>query len=241
MLLEYPNKFATCKICGSQAAEKFRVPRSKETGKPIPSAADDCRYFECPICYFCFSCDLDVVEHRDVYGDAYWGELGDVRLGVPQAFRLTMMASQLLEKPIYECDILDFGCGRGNFIEVGRNETALQIWGTDINAPPRGKEYFLPAIDRQFDIIVSVEVIEHLIDPLTTFRTIKSWLKPEGVFAFQTACYDPGSDRTWWYIGPANGHISFYSQEAFDYAFALLGGRCRVLWRGYPGIQAWQF
>ena len=47
--------------------------------------------------------------------------------------------------------------------------------------------------------------------------------------------------RDWWYVGPDNGHISLYSREAFDYAFKELGGKERLMWRGYPGVQAWQF
>lgn len=66
-------------------------------------------------------------------------------------------------------------------------------------------------------------------------------LKPGGAFAFQTAEYDRISGRDWWYVGPDNGHISLYSRGALDDLYRQLGGCARLMWRNYPGVQAWQF
>lgn len=74
-----------------------------------------------------------------------------------------------------------------------------------------------------------------------TFRAIRGMLKPGGIVAFQTAEYDHVNGRDWWYVGPDNGHISLYSRGAFDSLFKQLGGCSRLMWRQYPGVQAWQF
>jgi SAM-dependent methyltransferase len=85
-------------------------------------------------------------------------------------------------------------------------------------------------------------VIEHLADPAAEFAQIKRWLAPRGVFAFQTAYYDPAAcGRDWWYLGPANGHVSLFSARSFDLLAARLGVTRRLSWNGYPGLQAWQF
>jgi SAM-dependent methyltransferase len=156
--------------------------------------------------------------------------------------RLVLLANSLVQRAPDTLDVLDYGCGIGETIEYGRRNLQLNVWGTDIISPKVGKEFFLSTVDRKFDVIVSCEVIEHLPNPLETFHKVKSWLKPGGALAFQTAQYDPnGEKRNWWYVGPDNGHISLYARESFDKLFASLEGTQRVMWRNYPGVQAWRF
>ena len=129
----------------------------------------------------------------------------------------------------------------GTFVETCRKNLQLNVWGTDIIRPKFGVDYFLPKVDRKFDVVVACEVMEHIPTPVETFRAIRGMLKPGGVFAFQTAEYDYRAGRDWWYVGPDNGHISLYSRGALDRLFKQLGGCSRLMWRNYPGVQAWQF
>lgn len=232
----------SCKICGATSRFAFAVPITKETGHPFPDAPDDCPYWTCQRCEFCFTTEKDRADQNSIYDlDAYWGDpKAPDRCEHP--LRLVALATSLTKKKPYEADILDFGCGTGNFVAFAREHLAFKVWGTDINRPPFGADYFLPKVDRKFDIIVSCEVVEHLPDPVATFSMIRSWLKPGGVFAFQTAYYDPKScDRDWWYVGPHNGHISLYSAKSLDRMFKHLRGSKRDMWNNYPGVQAWKF
>ena len=231
-----------CKICGAPTRFAFAVPMAKETGHPFPDAPDDCPYWTCQRCEFCFTTAKDQEDHNSIYDlNAYWGDPKDPGR-CEQPFRLVTLAAMVGKKKPWEADILDFGCGTGNFIATGRDALALKVWGTDINRPSFGTDHFLPQVDRKFDIIVSCEVVEHLPDPVGTFRMIRGWLKRGGVFAFQTAYYDPRHcDRDWWYIGPKNGHISLYSAKSLDYLFKQLRGSRREMWNRYPGVQAWRF
>ncbi len=233
-----------CKVCGSTAGLRFGLPRSKRSGHPIPDEPDDCWYYECSQCKFLFTRGMDDVPQETIYDDTYWGTQDPNWYGrVPQTMRLIALAASLLQKPIDEADVLDFGCGSGGFVEIARRSLSLNAWGTDIIRPRLAEEYFLPDLGtRKFDIIVACEVIEHLPDPVETLRMVRSHLKWPGVFAFQTAEYNPHvCDRDWWYLGPDNGHISLYSRESLDLIFRSLGGVRRADWRGYKGVQAWLF
>lgn len=233
---------ATCKICGAPAPESFRIPMSKQTGLPIPDLPDDCSYYECSRCGFCFSTHLDAADHSEIYDDDYWNKQDPDWYGrVSETLRLVLLANQLVRKPPDTLEILDFGCGMGTFVETCRRSLQLAAWGTDIIKPRFGLDYFLPQIGRKFDIVVACEVVEHIPTPLETFRRMRDFLKPGGAVAFQTAEYSHECGRDWWYVGPDNGHISLYSRGALDHIFKQLGGTSRIFWREYPGVQAWQF
>ena len=241
--VDVPNRLP-CKLCGSDARLKFGLPRNKRAGHPIPDEPDDCFYYECRSCTFLFTPALDDEDHTEIYDEWYWDNQDPDWYGrVTESFRLVALANELLRRPTYELEILDFGCGIGGFIEMGRRSLQLDVWGTDIIPPKVGKEYYLkdPG-DKKFDVIIACEVIEHLPSPRPVFDKIRSHLKSPGVFAFQTAIWDSRSlDRDWWYLGPHNGHISLYTDKGFTHIFNEMGGIDRRMWRNYAGVQAWLF
>lgn len=232
----------TCKVCGAPAIEKFRLPRSKLTGLAIPELPNDCCYYECTECLFCFTRLLDGVRHETLYDEEYWSHQDPDWFGrVSQAMRLVLLGNKLIRKPPDRLEVLDFGCGPNTFVHTCRQGLNLAAWGTDIIKPKFAPEYFLPTVERQFDMVIACEVLEHLPDPVETFRQIRAMVRPGGVFAFQTACWEPERvGRDWWYIGPGNGHISFYSRKTLDRLYRMFGGKRRLSWRRYPGVQAWQ-
>jgi len=232
-----------CKVCGGAAIEAFRIPKSKLTGQPIPEAPDDCIYYECSTCRFCFSTIHDHREHTGIYDASYWNTQDpDWHGRVAETLRLIIIANSLLGAEPWKMEVLDFGCGMGTFLQTAREKLNMLAWGHDIIEPKFGKEFFLKELpEKKFDIIVSCEVLEHLPFPFEILQGAVRSLKPGGVFAFQTAFYDPETaGRDWWYVGPANGHVSLYSVGAFDVLFQKLGGVKRLLWNNYAGLQAWQ-
>lgn len=196
------------------------------------------------MCDFLFTPALDGAKHSEIYDDTYWKDQDPDWYGrVAETLRLLMLSNELLHKRCEDLEILDFGCGIGGFLDIGRRSLGLNVWGTDIIQPKVGKEYFLPELgDRKFDVITACEVIEHLPNPLEQFREIRRHLKIPGAFAFQTAEWDPHSgSRDWWYLGPQNGHISLFSRRALDFAFNALAAKTRRIYLDYPGVQAWLF
>jgi SAM-dependent methyltransferase len=232
-----------CKICGGATVDVFGLPRSKRTGHDIPDEANDVRYFECRSCRSLFTCALDQDDHTKIYDAEYWKQDDPDWYGkVDQTLRLVMMATELLSKRPDQMEFLDFGCGMGGFVERSRDHLQMKTWGTDIIEPVKAREFFIPDLgSRRFDAIVACEVIEHLPDLAGTLRTLRDHLKSPGVIAFQTAYWDPSLDRTWWYLGPANGHVTHCSAAGFTHLFTTLRGKDRRLWGDYPGVQAWLF
>jgi len=243
-ILSEKKYWSNCKLCNSSAKLLFGLPHSKKTGHPIPDEPDDCWYYQCDHCKFLFTDAKDQDDHTLIYDDDYWNNQDPDWYGrVSETFRLTALANELLNIRLDKARILDFGCGIGGFVEMGRKSLNLDVWGTDIIPPKVGQEWFLKDLKGQkFDIIVSCEVIEHLPNPRPIFDYIHDHLKSPGVFAFQTAQWDPDSlDREWWYLGPDNGHISLYSADGLTHVFNDMGGVRRRMWNDYAGVQAWLF
>ena len=240
-----PPTVMACKLCGAPSTLRFGLPHRKKAALPIPDEPDDCFYYQCEACNFLFTPALDADDHTEIYDETYWNTQDPDWYGrVGETFRLVALANELLQARLENLEILDFGCGIGGFIDMSHRSFGLNVWGTDIIPPKVGKDYFLPQpiTSKKFDVITACEVIEHLPDPRATFNTIRGLLKSPGVFAFQTAQWDPNAlGRDWWYLGPGNGHISLYSREGLDHVFKAMKGSNRRIFRDYPGIQAWLF
>jgi len=233
-----------CKICGEPTRLAFGLPHNKRAGHPIPDEPDDTWYYQCTRCEFLFTPALDAADHTKIYDETYWNNQDPDWYGrVGESIRLVLLANELLRKRADQIEILDFGCGMGCFVDRGRNSLQMNVWGTDINRPRFGTDFFLPDLgDKKFDVILACEVIEHLPDPVEMyFKKAVANLQSPGVIAFQTAQWVPELGRDWWYLGPHNGHISLQSRGSLEYIYRTLGGKARRLWRDYPGVQAWLF
>lgn len=93
--------------------------------------------------------------------------------------------------------VLDFGAGQGKFIKILSTLGFGKITGADLmeRPPELSSSYYwlqsdlnkrLPCDDQIFDVIVSIEVIEHLENPRAVIREWKRLLKPNGLLIFST-------------------------------------------------------
>ena len=93
--------------------------------------------------------------------------------------------------------VLDFGAGRGAHVEMDWRSHSSFVAGVDVDdavlANPRVHESRLlapdgtiPYSDREFDVVVAHNVLEHLPNPVASFREICRVLKPGGVFLSKT-------------------------------------------------------
>jgi len=94
-------------------------------------------------------------------------------------------------------DVLDLGCGRGNFVLDELGEVFGRKVGFDVSASETegnrsvselvfGDAKKLPFPDASFDLVVSLWMLEHIAEPELVFAEIARVLKPGGRFAFVT-------------------------------------------------------
>jgi len=139
--------------------------------------------------------------------------------------------------------LLDFGCGRGDFILAARR--FFDVQGVDIAPRMRPQARSLPVFqgrledagfpDGSFDVVTAVEVLEHLYDPQRTLREIHRIMKTQGILLLQTG--DADSFRahlnldTWTYLQPPI-HLNVYSRRGLTAIANRLG---------FEQVKSWSF
>lgn len=131
--------------------------------------------------------------------------------------------------------LLDFGCGNGHLLrEVVKARPDFRIYGVDIstealkiatNRVPRGVFRFIsddqriPFPNNSFDIILALDVLEHLYDTKMAFKELARVLKPNGTLII-TVPYNGKVKFILatllafdWYFSPYSPHIRFYKES----------------------------
>jgi len=112
--------------------------------------------------------------------------------------------------------ILDYGSGPSPVLATILKK---QGYNTDIYDP-----YYAPQEpSKQYDLITSTEVFEHLRNPLETLTHIKELLKSNGYLAIMTKFLPASKDFRAWRYKDDTTHISFYSPKTFSQIAKLLG------------------
>lgn len=107
---------------------------------------------------------------------------------------LTKLVKERMHQPT---DVLDFGCGHGNFVidelknifekKIGYDVSAeATSKNTSVNEVVIGDGKNLPFDPNTFDLTISLWAFEHVEDPLHLFKEIHRVLRPGGYFAFVT-------------------------------------------------------
>jgi 2-polyprenyl-3-methyl-5-hydroxy-6-metoxy-1,4-benzoquinol methylase len=135
--------------------------------------------------------------------------------------------------------VLDFGCGLGDLL---RQATARGYRADGFEVSDYGRTFArekgftvfgshdeIPS--DTYDIVVAVEVIEHLFRPSASFRVIQRVLRPGGVLLYTTFNIDRflirfrlGLAKDHGYIVP-EGHINFFSHSTAQRFFENAGFR----------------
>ncbi len=193
---QYKN---SCRICNSPSALFFQDQRA---------------FYKCPECCLIFTDDFAAKEAEEKhYKDqwtttdpGFWKSQVDVLL-------------QLIENYRTPRHILDFGSGSGEMT----NE--LRQRGFDVTPlEPMTHGYLKDQnYSLKFDVVIAVEVIEHLLEPWDEIREIENVLAPDGIVVFTSLLTNPFIDRpdareqfkNWWYKDDPT-HVSFFCNQVLS-------------------------
>lgn len=161
------------------------------------------------------------------YGDYTQVQNDDASVQALDRERFTTYFADLrssLDRPL--ASMLDIGCGVGNSLAVAK-ELGIDACGLEVNiraiaaAQAAGRSVFVPGsrLPRpMFDVVTMWETIEHLEDPLSTLRSAKTLIAPQGMLAITAPNLDSPvirgmrSDSMQIHGGPAwPGHINLFT------------------------------
>lgn len=118
---------------------------------------------------------------------------------------------------------LDFGSGPGPTLSIMLEEKGHEMAIYD--------PYFAnnkEALNESFDFITSTEVVEHLSKPNAVFEQLFCLLKDKGVIGIMTKLIPELEDFEQWHYTKDPTHITFYTEETFDYIARQYGYRAQI-------------
>lgn len=197
-----------CKICGSAT---YSLGRSKVLDKYW---AD---YLRCRNCHFVFT--KDVTWLADAYSEAInTADLGLVGRNIRLSYSLTLLIKAFLNR---NGKFLDYGGGYGLLVRIMR-DYGLNFFRFDEycqNLFAKGFDAELPPENAkpEFELLVAIEVFEHLLDPVSEVQKMMRFSK-NIFFATETLPDDrevrPGE---WSYYGMEHGqHIAFFTRRSLE-------------------------
>jgi SAM-dependent methyltransferase len=207
-----------CRTCGYAAVKRVgRLPTTNVfAGRPLGSSLPDSNIWRCPRCAFVFRHPL--LSPAD-YDSLYEGGSLDLWDGVASREDFRLIRDRLASLDGQVLEALDVGCYTGQLLQsfpksfrlngVEPNREAAQIArskGITIVADAvQGLEY----VDRQFDIITTCDVIEHVPNPLKFLQYLGSRLKPQGrIFVTTGNC-----DSWFWRFAGARFWYSYFAEH----------------------------
>jgi len=182
----------------------------------------------CAFCATVYATDLPTAEDAAEDYDQYYGESN---LVVPDFVGRQLEAVVETFAPFRQLNrMLDVGFGAGSFMQAARAAN-WQIEGSEVSRPAieqmRGQGFTvhhadLPAAQlppESFDVIVAVEVVEHVADPGVQVREMACLLRPGGLLWMTTPNGAGLSERllqTRWSVVAPPEHLQLFSPRGMN-------------------------
>ncbi len=141
-----------------------------------------------------------------------------------RSLQLTMADLSIDSSFFDEVDLLDVGCGTGQFLELAASFGARSALGIDLSescvseCQKKGleaKRVDLFEASGSFNLITCFHVLEHVVDPRSSLRHIVSLLQPSGMIWIETPIvsrFALARGARWRYLYP-NEHPSLFSRK----------------------------
>lgn len=149
-------------------------------------------------------------DEEDFYGKKYWLSHQQNDLGCPDIFkrsrsdlsdRCIHWLRTILKYKLPPAKTLELGSSHGGFVSMlrqcGYDAMGLELspWIADFASKTFNIPMLIGPIEGQdiekssLDLIVLLDVLEHLPDPLATLKTCFNFLKEDGIIVIQTPCF----------------------------------------------------
>ena len=206
-----------CKICGAPSPFFDRVDFNKFCNEgdyyEYGLAGVPVDYHRCGQCGFLFTTFCDTWSADDFRAFIYNADYAKVDSEYAE-IRPSHVAANMAQRlaGAENARILDYGSGAGVFVQRMHDHGFHDIQAYDPFSSPERPE-------GRFDIITCFEVVEHTTDPKATLLDMTNLLEPDGSILLSQTLQPANimsSRGSWWYLGPRNGHVSTYTEEAFE-------------------------
>jgi len=228
-----------CRICGSSAGFI-----GSKAGK---FARTDFNLYRCPDCGLSFVGN-PITDHKAVYSEDFYKGRGadpmvdyEFELHHPQEtvriyeWRGILRVVTALRGETKGCRWLDFGCGNGGLVRYLREKGAADAVGFDEGwIADRARALSIPILRPDelashrgaFEVVTAMEVFEHLPDPVSSLRDIRSLMRPGGLLFYTTGNARPYRNAliAWPYVLP-EVHVSFYEPRTLHRLLSQTGFR----------------
>jgi 2-polyprenyl-3-methyl-5-hydroxy-6-metoxy-1,4-benzoquinol methylase len=183
-------------------------------GEVFPKAGVNADYYRCSACGFMFTTLLDGWSsdrlRREIYNDDYRKADPDITGARPVV--IADLIQKLFGASRKTVSVFDWGSGSGSLAA-----TLREIGFTDVaSADP----FFSSCQSSQaagVDLVLSVEVFEHLTGPGDGLSLAQQLLRPDGAVFFTTVLQPTDIEilrADWWYCAPRNGHVSLHTPRS---------------------------
>ena len=219
-----------CKICGARTGFFDRCDFHNNAkvhfgyyDLPLKPSGMTLEYFQCSMCGFLFTPHMDQWTGAEFAQQVYNRDYPRID-GTYNGYRAGALANILylaLGDYIPQLDFLDYGGG------LGLQSAILKAFGahSSLTYDPFAAGATRPT--GSFNMVTSLEVLEHATDPKKTVADWVSLVNPDsGLVFFTTELLPPDIAQQkcrWWYVNPRVGHISFYTEPALQKLFAPHG------------------
>ncbi len=226
--------------CGNSAVEPFTE-----------------EYWRCPACESLVwkgasQLSPESIGDSDYYSQRYWFEHQVEELGLPDI--RSRSRTDIIERCLYwlravlayrlpPAKVLELGSSHGAFVALlnlaGYAASGLEIspaiaefsrrtFGVTTLSGPVEEQQIFP---KSLDMIILMDVLEHLPDPEKTMRVCSNLLKDDGLFVIQTPCYPAGktfneltaSNHLFTRMLVPQEHIYLFSLQSARLLFQRLG------------------
>jgi 2-polyprenyl-3-methyl-5-hydroxy-6-metoxy-1,4-benzoquinol methylase len=234
-----------CLACGSTQRSLW----TDATDAEYRSVSDHFKYWECTDCHSLSIDPCPTERLEEIYPSSYYSYARpDAQLinRIKMALDKRLLRSVLRRCPGSQLAVLDVGGGSGWMLDVARRADARvsKTLVVDIDARARdqaeaaGHQFFLGPIeafsgDEKFDLVLMLNLIEHVADPVNVLRSARDRLKPGGALLIKTPNYDSLDARlfrkTYWGGLHCPRHWVIFTPESIRRVAASAGFEVRRL------------